>query len=86
MLLRYGGELMTRRLDKAVVLSHENAKAVVSILSEYADAQERHRKRTRVPTVGRACLESSTAARALARYITANLWEWVEESLDGQIQ
>ena len=67
---------MATRTNNDVTLSHEDARVIAEMLSEYASQEDRHGKRTRSAPVRDACYRTAIKAREYANSITRNLWTW----------
>lgn len=71
---------MATRVNNSVTLNHADAIRVAELLSEYADGQNRHARRTRSAPVRDACYRTAVEAREYANSITRNLWTWEDRN------
>jgi len=68
---------MATRTDNAVTLSHEQAKVVVDLLTDYKATLTRQRERGRhQPATLAAMGQTINQCESLAMKITAELWTW----------
>lgn len=67
---------MSTRIENGVTLTHAQAKAVASLLSDLASDCAEHARKTRSAAVCDSQSLKSKCARAFAEHITKQLWSW----------
>ena len=67
---------MSTRVENSVTLTHEQAKAVASLLGDLASDCSEHARKTSSAAVRDSQSIKSRCARTFANEITAKLWTW----------